>query len=225
MIDQFNTISKIKNKIESSEFLYIVYSEYGCKIGISKSPLDRLETIRLGIPSQTCFYIGLYIGEQSAIFEKKLHAQYKKQKISGEWFYLNEDNLENIDTYLRKNNFHRMIKLSILWANYMLPSIFLEGKVQIIESPKRIREIPQKESLENHYILNFIQRVENDNNFDPEIKYMTSTQISEYLISLGFNYNPVVIGGILTNLNFLRKSKRINGQSKQVYILKLKKET
>lgn len=224
MNDQLNTIAKIKNKIESSEFLYIIYLEYGFKIGISRSPLERLEAVRQGLPSQKCFFVGLYSGENSSVFEKRLHAQYRNQRISGEWFYLNEANLENIDKYLIKSSFERMIKLSVLWANYVSPSIFNAGKVKIIESSKKNNTNYSGEFNENHFLLSYIQKVENDFIYDPEVKFMTPSQISEYLKNSGFDINPITIGNFLRKLNFLRKSRRIDGQSRYGYLVKFNKK-
>ena len=221
MNNKYNSIAKIKNKIESSEFIYVIYSEYGFKIGITKSPLDRIEGIKQGLPSQDCFFIGLYMGKESAKFEKQLHNKFKKQQISGEWFFLNEENLDEIDFFLIKKGFQRMIKKSSLWANYILPSIFSKGKTKVIETINKKKKHQNDVNIENHFILKFIQKVENDSIADLEIKYMTSTQISEYLINLGYSFNPIVIGGILTNLKFLKKSKRVDGSVRKVYIVKL----
>ena len=42
------TIESLKNNIENGEFINVIYSEYGCKIGFTKSPLTNLEKIKKG---------------------------------------------------------------------------------------------------------------------------------------------------------------------------------
>ena len=64
------SVEELKNYFENNEFIYIVYSEYGCKIGISKNPIQRLEQIRLGLPSQKAIIIGLYEGKNTFILKK-----------------------------------------------------------------------------------------------------------------------------------------------------------
>ena len=222
MTHHTNTIEGIKKKVESNEFLYIIYSEYGFKIGISRSPLERLEAVRQGLPSQKCFFIGLYSGEDSLTFEKRLHLQYRNQRISGEWFYLNEENLESIDKYLIKNNFHRMIKLSILWAKYISPSNYFDDNIKIVHSSKKNTPNYSIELNENHLLLNFIQKIDNEFIYDPDVKFVTTSQISEYLKNNGFEITPAAIGNLLRKLNFIRKSRKIDGQSRYGYLVKFK---
>ena len=106
----FTTYNSLKEFIEKGNYLYIIYSEYGCKIGFSRSPLERLEQIKLGLPSHKCSFIGLYLNEKALAFEKRLHKKFKEKQISHEWFILDDDDLEYIYEYLLKNEFICLIK-------------------------------------------------------------------------------------------------------------------
>jgi len=203
----FETYNSLKSYIEQSNFIYIIYSDNGCKIGYSKSPLKRIEQIKLGLPSQQCFFIGLYMSDKAFIYEKRLHKIFKTQKISGEWFILNDENLEYIDNYLLRNNFKCLIKKSIIWANYLIPSIYLKGKVKII----------QKTHHKNNKITLTIPRAFTDLILKPEpeeidnniAEFLTPSQISEKLSIIGIKCDPITIGKFLTNMKFTRTTKRI----------------
>lgn len=136
---KINTQIELKKYFEENEFVYVIYSEYGCKIGISRNPTQRLEQIRQGLPSQKAMFLGLYQGERSSFFEAQLHKRFKNRNISGEWFVLSQRNLDDIDSFLLKNEFIREIKASILWANYLIPSIYLQGNIRIIEVEKELK--------------------------------------------------------------------------------------
>jgi hypothetical protein len=73
--------------------LYFIESDFGIKIGVSKSPKKRLSQIRMYAPSAFIIKIIPFAGA----FEKKLHNKFKKQNIKNnpaygiEWFYKNDD--------------------------------------------------------------------------------------------------------------------------------------
>lgn len=204
---EFENYKSLKNHLDKSNYIYIIYSEYGCKIGITKSPLDRIEQIKLGLPSQKCFYIGLFIGKTASIHEKKLHNLFKNKRISGEWFILNDNDLEYIEKYLVKRDFKCLIKKSIIWANYLIPSIYIEGKVKIIRDTHHSNikmEIQVPEILKELVIKPDPDKIS-------KAEFLTSTQISKRLKKLGLNYSPMNIGKYMNKLNFQRKAKRIPG--------------
>lgn len=204
----FKNYTSLREHLDKSYYIYIVYSEYGCKIGFTKSPLERIEQIKFGLPSQKCFYIGLYIRKTSSTHEKKLHKLFKNKRISGEWFILNDDDLEYIERYLLKRDFKCLIKKSIIWANYLIPSIYMEGKVKIIRDinhgnikievqvPEIFKDLILKPNLDE------ISKAE----------FLTSTEISERLKIHGLNYSPMNIGKYMNKLNFERKAKKVKGR-------------
>ena len=110
----FETSQELKAFLENGEFIYVIYCQYGCKIGYTKSPLERIEQIRLGLPSQKCIFIGLYIGEKARSYEAKLHDIFKRQRLSREWFYLTDEDNNQIERTLLNNGFTCLINMNIL---------------------------------------------------------------------------------------------------------------
>lgn len=96
-------------------FVYILQSlEDGYyKIGVSKNPTKRIETLQTGNPS-TLKLIETYQSDNARKIEKRLHRLYKYAKKEGEWFDLGVENevdfiekCEIIDkniNFLKKNN-------------------------------------------------------------------------------------------------------------------------
>ena len=211
------TYKELKDRIENNNFVYVIYSEYGCKIGFTKSPTERLENIRLGLPSQKCFFIGLYIGDRALEFEKRLHKKFKTQKIGGEWFILNDSDIDFIDNYLVENKFKCLIKKSIHWANYLLPSVYLDGKIKVIEKSKLENQVNTFEIPEI-----FIDSViKPDSIFDSGVDFMTPKDISEQFERVGLKFEPQLVGRYLSHLNFKKVSKRLPevGPRKGYYII------
>lgn len=203
----FETSHELKSFLENGEFIYVVYCQYGCKIGFTKFPLERLEQIRLGLPSQKCIFIGLYIGERARSFEAKLHDIFKKERLSREWFILTDEDNDQIERTLLKNNFTCLIKQSILWSNYIEPSIFIKGNVKVIKAKREPREETNKHFEVPAYLLELILNPDNDNRPNKNEKFMTATEISSYLRTKGFSYSPVQVGMIMKSLNFKRGAK------------------
>jgi hypothetical protein len=218
------TYNELKNHFDSGNFIYIIYSEYGSKIGFSKSPLERIEQIRQGLPTQKCFFIGLYMHENSASFEKKLHAQFKSKKLSKEWFILDDNDLEHIYTYLSSQGFKCLIKKSIEWANYLIPSIYVRGSVKVVYNNKKNKAKSTKTFTEIEIpklIYEIICLPEEDSNFS--VQFFTATDFSEYLKKKGINLTPLTIGKVLLKLGFEQKSKRMSGiGARKGYMIKIK---
>ena len=218
------TYNELKNHFDGGSYIYIIYSEYGSKIGFSKSPLERIEQIRLGLPTQKCFFIGLYMHEKSASFEKKLHTQFKSKKLSQEWFILDDNDLEHIYTYLRSQGFKCLIKKSIEWANYLIPSIYVRGSVKVVYDNKRNKEKNPKTFSEIEIpklIYEIICLPDEDSNFS--VQFFTATDFSAYMKKKGINLTPQTIGKVLVKLGFELKSKRLPGLGvRKGYMIKIK---
>ena len=217
----FTSHSSLKKYLDKSNYLYIIYSEYGCKIGFSKSPLERIEQIKLGLPSHKCFFIGLYLNEKALTFEKKLHKKFKVKQISHEWFILDDNDLEYIYDYLSKNDFKCLIKKSIIWANYLLPSIYVTGKVKIVSEIKH--KTKRAEIQIPKFFTEIFELPNNDDLWKNEAEYFTASEISKIIETRGFKCAPETTGQILTKLGFNSKSKRIPGIGpRKVYYVKIK---
>lgn len=207
----FGTSHELKAFLENGEFIYVIYCQYGCKIGYTRSPLERIEQIRLGLPSQKCIFIGLYIGERARSIEAKLHDIFKNQRLSREWFYLTDEDNDQIEKTLLRNNFTCLIKQSILWSNYLDPSIFIKGNVKIIEAKKTLKEDRKKGIEVPTYLLESILKPDYGNLSNKNVRFMTATEICNHLKTKGFSYSREQVGMILNSLNFKRFSKKIPG--------------
>lgn len=209
ILNKTETVEKVKNFFENSEFLYILYSEYGIKIGISNNPLNRIEQIKQGLPSKNVILIGLYSGEHTADYEKKLHKKYTKRKISGEWFIFNQENLDEIDRYLSQNNFHKIIKVSLLWANYLYPSIFLKGQIKVIETVKNLINV--RSQYQNYELLDkIILNPSIDEVPQNEFEYLTTNQICKKIENIYPSVNSIQLGKYHQKRGFNKYSRRID---------------
>jgi len=202
----FDTYDSLKNFIDNSSFLYIIYSEYGCKIGYTKSPLERIEQIKHGLPSQECFFVGLYINDKAYAYERKLHKIFKTQRLSGEWFILNDEDINYIDTFLLQNDFKCLIKKSLIWANYLTPSIYLNGKVKVVQKINR-----SNKTIMVPRVFTDLFRKPKPEEIEKNIaRFLTPTEISIILNKAGLKCNPVSVGKYLTSMEFERITKKNN---------------
>jgi hypothetical protein len=83
-------------------FIYIIKSEYGYKIGLSKNIKDRLKLfgVQLPFPIEV---VGYYKVGNMHKMELHIHNLYKSKRLNGEWFTLDEKDLVDISTILVKN--------------------------------------------------------------------------------------------------------------------------
>ena len=204
----FETSNELRSFLENGEFIYVIYTQYGCKIGYTKSPLERLEQIRLGLPSQKCLFIGLYIGDKARTYESKLHGIFKNKSLSREWFCLTDEDNDKIEQLLIRNSFTCLIKQSILWSNYLEPSIFLKGNVKVVKMKEGTNE---KSKINFEIPFHLSELIANPDNYDDQsnktVKFKTATEISIYLQTRGFKYSPVQVGMIMKSLNIKRGAK------------------
>jgi len=83
--------------------VYVMYSDYGFKIGMSASPIGRKKYFSLTLPFKVDILFSYLVAEASKI-EKILHEAYEHKSIRGEWFNLDKYDLFEIKTYLKLNN-------------------------------------------------------------------------------------------------------------------------
>lgn len=219
MFHEFSSHDDLIEYFENNEFLYIIYSEYGCKIGRSNNPNQRLEQIRLNLPSQKACFVGLYRGRDCAIFEKKLHKKLNNRNISGEWFILSQHTLDYIHDFLTSNHFLCIQKISVLWANYLIPSIYLKGNIRVVYT--------ERDNVDHggmkHYpesLKKLIQFPKYDENGKIICEYFTATALSEKLKKYDFDLNPIELGKYLKGRGFKNKSRKIDNIGvRKVYAL------
>lgn len=91
-------------------FVYVIASDFGFKIGVTKSFTSRTKTFNVKLPFDWN-YILLFSSTIYKKIEKELHVFFKSKHINGEWFNLSENDLNGImrlpNIYLHLSpNFH-----------------------------------------------------------------------------------------------------------------------
>lgn len=99
---QFESIVEMQKNIELN-FLYILESPLGTKIGITKNIDDRKRVFGVKLPFKWRFK-KIFTVHRNSLQEKEklLHQKFKNKKINGEWFNINENDIERI--YFLLNN-------------------------------------------------------------------------------------------------------------------------
>ena len=103
------------------QFIYITGSTETniYKIGLSSNPDQRVKNIN-GSSNQKNDYQKIYEVHNMNLSEKSLHLKYKEQRLNGEWFKLNQEDLdwieENAETFCHdsyKDKLNRKLKLRL----------------------------------------------------------------------------------------------------------------
>ncbi len=142
--------------------------------------------------------------ENAIKLEKELHIMFKKKRLNGEFFLLNDEDIENV-----KNLENYRIKLlSDFFWNYVI-----NNKNLSMENLQKVIKFKEKHiSIDSHNILNKIN--EKFNGLD-----VTNTEILSYINSLGNNITSKHLGQILS-LKYKSKSKYIEGKTQRIYTIK-----
>jgi len=76
--------------------VYLIKAPTGeYKIGMTKNPRDRLGTFEVKLPFKVDF-VHIIKCQDRYNAEKRLHAQYAHKRLNGEWFRLNDQDVEAI---------------------------------------------------------------------------------------------------------------------------------
>lgn len=87
---------RLQNADRYAGFVYLVRSEGGYyKIGRTKNPANRIKTFKVKLPFEIEYVAIIQTNDMYAL-EKELHKKYKPKKVNGEWFSLNDDDLNYI---------------------------------------------------------------------------------------------------------------------------------
>lgn len=76
-------------------YIYVIKSEYGCKIGKSRNLQDRTRLFSVKLPFPITVEISAWSPTYS-IKERELHRRFVHKRLEGEWFNLNEADLDHI---------------------------------------------------------------------------------------------------------------------------------
>lgn len=87
LLEKYNVTYK-----EGIEFVYLLKSKYGYKIGRSKNVHSRLRLFNVKLPFEF-EVMGVIPTYDSILLEKKFHAHFLDKRLNGEWFALNGKDL------------------------------------------------------------------------------------------------------------------------------------
>lgn len=90
----------IKKDNETYEFVYIINSAIGYKIGRTKNIDNRSAIFNVKLPFEWSFY-DIHIVKDSKRVEKLFHLVFKNKRINGEWYDLNAEDLNDIKRFLQ----------------------------------------------------------------------------------------------------------------------------
>lgn len=131
-------------------YIYIIGSEFGFKIGLATNYISRFSSIQTASPVDLELKRAFLVHNME-IVEKNLHQLFKKKHLRGEWFDLNDNDLNTIEKYLTLNNFLVMqVDLRRKRFNYIDTQQRLEG----IDEIKSINEIVLQTQINNLKIEN-----------------------------------------------------------------------
>lgn len=96
LIDKFYAINDLKDE---QRYIYLIKCLEYTKIGITNNIKNRFESISTSTPFETeiLFAIGV---QNSEYHEKYLHQYFQDKHQKGEWFKLNQDDINWINDYL-----------------------------------------------------------------------------------------------------------------------------
>ncbi len=85
--------------MESSNYIYFLHSDYGVKIGKSKTPDNRISLLATQMPFKIN-HTEIYKVSDMDVAEKTLHKHFHHLKLNGEWFNLNSQKLNEAKVIL-----------------------------------------------------------------------------------------------------------------------------
>ena len=91
---------KIKGVAKRDEYVYMLLSDHGTKLGRSYEPKQRSRTIGTKTPFEIKETKIFKVSDMAKV-EIGLHHKYKEFRLNGEWFDLSNKQIEKIEKYLR----------------------------------------------------------------------------------------------------------------------------
>ena len=82
------------------EYVYLIKTDHGIKIGKSRSPEKRIHNISTKIPFKI-MKSEYFVVENMSKTESSLHTKYKEYRLNGEWFNLTEKQYSEIKETLK----------------------------------------------------------------------------------------------------------------------------
>jgi hypothetical protein len=90
-------ISKYPPRKGHAGYVYLIQelNDGNFKIGRTRNPNNRLETFGVTLPAKVD-YICLIPTENTHLLERKLHRQFARRRVAGEWFALSDEDVASV---------------------------------------------------------------------------------------------------------------------------------
>lgn len=155
--------NNLSNKLKDN-YVYIFQMGKYFKIGVSNSPEGRLKNIDGTFLPEQPFLLYQFKTKKAYEIEKKLHFNYIKYKIRGEWFLFSESEIKAIlEEYnfekIRKPNFDYNINFKKIIKNNINEKIeLINEKIELLDQKKKEyaqakKEFEKKIKPYENYIL------------------------------------------------------------------------
>lgn len=96
-LDRSVAVADVVDEFEASGFVYGIYFDAGgeryFKIGMARSPMSRLESHQTSLPFEARIGIAYFVDNMREE-ERALHAAFSAKQVRGEWFRLDDDDLD-----------------------------------------------------------------------------------------------------------------------------------
>lgn len=86
-------VSKSRTINQYGSYVYLIHSDHGVKIGKSKTPRNRIKNVSTQMPFNVKKTESFKVNHMSNC-EKYLHDYFKEKRLNGEWFDLNNKDIE-----------------------------------------------------------------------------------------------------------------------------------
>jgi len=123
-------------------YTYLMFDGEFCKIGYSNNPEQRLRGFKVAVPECKLICYG------RGITESQLHTMFAKNRVKGEWFYLNFNDVAKITKLITDQNSEEI--QVIQFSRWLDENWDKEG------STKSIFKLLRKAELKNKQKPNFI---------------------------------------------------------------------
>jgi prophage antirepressor-like protein len=95
----FSKLQLLKTNVKKKNYVYLLFSEHGVKIGYSLNPKERISQISVQMPFEITRIENFEV-ENMSYAEGMLHERYKNKRLNGEWFNLSDKDIDEIIEFL-----------------------------------------------------------------------------------------------------------------------------
>ncbi len=100
ILDCFYAYTNNSNKNNKSKYLYLLKADKFYKIGVASNVKSRIKTLQTG-----CMYkidlVSKWELDKPVVEERKLHKIFSSKRVHGEWFKLNNNDINDIQNRLK----------------------------------------------------------------------------------------------------------------------------